>query len=310
MLQQTQVATVEAYFDRFIRRYASVRALARADEAQVLHAWQGMGYYRRARNLHRAARMIVEDFSGRVPDTVADLMKLPGVGRYTAGAIASIAFGKREPILDGNVARVMARLFAIEQPIDEAKIRAVLWTLAQQVVEGRPHPGDMNQAMMELGALVCTPKSPNCLTCPVRRYCAAVEANRADELPHRTQRKAPEAVVHRIIAVQRGDHWLFEQRGDSGLWSGMWQLTTREDGPADSMTQWIARRFGLRIARPQIVGRFEHITTHRRIAFEAYRARVTGGRLRARSGQWRRLDQLDDLPLSNAQRKAIQLLGD
>ncbi|MEZ6191711.1 MAG: A/G-specific adenine glycosylase [Phycisphaerales bacterium] len=166
MLQQTQVATVIPYFNRFIEALPTVDDLAAADEQAVLRLWQGLGYYRRARNLHAAAKAIQQEHGGKVPDTIEALLKLPGVGRYTAGAIASIAYGRPAPILDGNVARVLARLFLIEQPVDAPKTRNTLWQLAEQLVPDK-RAGDFNQAVMELGALVCTKVNPSCEACPL-----------------------------------------------------------------------------------------------------------------------------------------------
>ncbi len=322
MLQQTQVATVEPYFDRFMKRFATVESLAAADEADVLHVWQGLGYYRRARHLHRAAKMIVDEHGGRMPSTADALIHLPGVGRYTAGAIASIAFGERTPILDGNVARVLARLFGIDASIDEPATKAALWSLAERVVAGRLAAGDLNQAMMELGARRCTPRGPKCPRCPVRGFCAAAQAGRAEQLPVRSGRRAPKAVTHRVIAVQRGRRWLFERRGDVGLWAGMWQMPTFEGGAQEpgagrnaaeprrfAAESFVAERFGVDLGEARAVGRFEHVTTHRRIAFVVHRAMVHGGRLRSGAGVWRTLDAADDLPMSNAQRRVVQMVA-
>jgi A/G-specific adenine glycosylase len=311
MLQQTQVATVLPYFDRFICALPTLRKLADADEQAVLRMWQGLGYYRRARNLHAAAKRIVQDHGGQVPDNVVDLLTLPGVGRYTAGAIASIAHNKPEPILDGNVARVFSRLFLIDQPIDVPDTRKTLWRLAQELVPTN-RPGDFNQAVMELGALVCTKSNPSCDACPLARQCAARAAGRVDAVPVPARRKAPKAVHHHIVAVKRGNRFLFVQRPASGLWSNMWQLPTAEELPAgttsDDLTAWIAQRFGLTTATAQPVGSFIHQTTHRTISFHLWHADVITGRLKPRVGQWRSLTQLDDLPLPNPQRKAVAML--
>ena len=293
MLQQTQVATVIEYFNRFVQRWPTVRDLAAADEQQVLAAWQGLGYYRRARNLHRAAKIIVDDHGGQIPDTVESLQKLPGVGRYTAGAIASIAFRRPAPILDGNVKRVLARLLAITQPVDERSVEQRLWALAQDAVRRARHPGDVNQALMELGAMVCTPKSPACLTCSVRKFCMAAERGLVDDLPVIAKRTKQVEVTHHVIAIERNGKYRFEQRPDHGLWAGMWQLTTHEDG--------LPRQTGREI------GRFVHITTHRRITFVVYHRKARSAR---GNGVWRSLDNVDDLPLSNAQQRAIELVKD
>ena len=291
MLQQTQVATVIGYFDRFVSRWPTVRDLAAADEQQVLAAWQGLGYYRRARHLHRAARAIVDAHDGRVPASVEALLKLPGVGRYTAGAIASIAHQRPAPILDGNVKRVLARLFALDRPIGDRAVEPRLWSLAEAAVAGARRPGDVNQAIMELGATVCTPLAPRCLTCGVRRHCLAAARGIADQLPRPAARKPPLDVTHHVLAIERGGRFLFEQRPPDGLWGGMWQLVTREGGePPAAGTE---------------IGRFLHVTTHRRITFVVHHQREAGA---GRKGVWRSLDDVGDLPMSNAQRKAIAIV--
>ncbi|MEX0654684.1 MAG: A/G-specific adenine glycosylase [Phycisphaeraceae bacterium] len=310
MLQQTQVATVVPYFHRFLEAFPTLEALAAAEEQQVLRLWQGLGYYRRARHLHAAAKAIVDRHAGRVPDTLDALLALPGVGRYTAGAVASIAFDRRVPILDGNVARVLARLFAVDEPIDQPTTRTALWELAEQVLP-RQRVGDFNQALMELGALVCTPRQPQCLVCPLRGECAAREAGREAELPRRSPRKAPRAVRHVVAAIERGGRYLFEQRPSEGLWSNMWQLPTHEalDGEvADALPAWVAERYRLVCEAGEPCEPFTHQTTHRTIAFVVCPLRVNGGRLRPGRGVWRKLDALDDLPLANPQRKVITML--
>ena len=309
MLQQTQVATVVDYFNRFVEQLPTVRALAAADEQVVLRLWQGLGYYRRARHLHAAAKMIVDEFDGKVPSTVDELMHLAGVGRYSAGAIASIAYGRASPILDGNVARVLARWLAIEQPIDEPKVRDGLWQMAQRLVP-RTRPGDFNQALMELGALVCTPRGPQCPVCPVADRCQAYQNGNVDRLPQRWPRRAPQQVSHHIVAVHREGKYLLEQRGAGGLWSRMWQIPTAEQISRGRLASWIQDRFGLTVARLRRVKAFDHQTTHRTIEFVLWQSCVQAGRLRRGSGLWRRLDALDDLPLANPQRRALKLLRD
>jgi len=333
MLQQTQVATVIDYFNRFVERWPTVHELAAADERQVLAAWQGLGYYRRARNLHKAARTIVNNHAGHVPDTVEALLQLPGVGRYTAGAIASIAFDRPAPILDGNVKRVFARLFAIDQPIDDRVVEKRLWTLAASVVVRARHPGDVNQAIMELGATVCTPKGPRCLTCGVRKHCLAAERGLAGQLPVVGKRAKQTDVTHHVIAIQRDGKYLFERRPDTGLWAGMWQLRTFDgesnaagergapppqpspggggsktplpSGGVGGRPASAARRFDCLTTQPVELGRFVHVTTHRRITFVVHHARANGRRC---EGTWRSLNDIADLPLSNAQKKAIELV--
>lgn len=305
MLQQTQVATVIPYFHRFIAAFPTVEDLSAAEEQRVLRLWQGLGYYRRARNLHAAARMIVERFDGQLPSAVEELLKLPGVGRYTAGAIASIAFNRRAPIVDGNVARVLSRWFAIEEPVDEPRTRERLWKLAEHLVPPRS-PGDFNQGMMELGAMVCAPKSPACLVCPVSSHCDAHRRGIQDRLPAMLPKRKPKPVTHAVLAIEKRGRYLFEQRPADGLWSNMWQLPTREGESVASLPQWAADTLGLCIGLPERVSGFTHQTTHRTIRFTVHHASVASGR--KRRGAWHRLDAVDDLPLPKPQLEALKIV--
>ena len=316
MLQQTQVATAVDHFERFVARWPTVADLAAAHEQAVLAAWQGLGYYRRARHLHAAARTIVADHGGHVPDRYDALVELAGVGRYTAAAIASIAFGRPVAVVDGNVIRVMARLHRIAEPTDKPAGRAAVEHAASALVGRSRRPGDVNQAMMELGATVCLPTSPRCLRCPLRNRCEAAAAGDARALPIKAGRTVQQPVRHDVVAIEHRGRLLFEQRGDGGLWAGMWQLPTHEGGH-QPLADWLAERLGGCVGRaaqgPQAmheVGRFTHLTTHRRITFYVHRVRLKGRRpaVKGRPTCWRRIDAVGDLPMSNAQRRALAIL--
>jgi len=331
MLQQTQVATVIDFFNRFVSRFPTVVALAEADEQQVLRAWQGLGYYRRARLLHRAARTIVSEHGGRIPDDARTLRSLPGIGRYTAGAIASIAFGRREAAVDGNVSRVLARWTTLDDPIDQSAGRDRLWTLAESLV-APSRPGDFNQALMELGAVVCLAKNPDCAACPARSWCRAAREGDPLQWPVKSARVRPRPVRHTILAIRRGRNFLFQKRPDSGLWAGMWQLPTLETDlepeterdaelDADKLAARASERLGLAVKpespRADEAFEFVHQTTHRTITFAVRRLRAAGSAARSDRGErafetveslWRPLDALDDLPLANPQRRAVRRL--
>lgn len=230
MLQQTRVEAVIPYFERFLSRFPTVVDLAVAPVEDVLAAWSGLGYYRRARSLHAAARVVVERHAGRFPDSRAELLELPGVGPYTAGAVASIAFDRPEPLVDGNVARVLARLFALDMPQESAAFRAATWTIAGELIDaldGRS-PGIWNQALMELGALVCVPREPRCGECPLRAHCRAFSGSRTHELPLPKVRPTPIDVELHIALVRVDARVLVTQRPPQGRMAGLWELPTIE----------------------------------------------------------------------------------
>jgi A/G-specific adenine glycosylase len=243
MLQQTQVATVIPYYHRFLEKFPTLAALAGAELSEVLALWAGLGYYRRAKNLHAAAREVVERFSGVLPQTVEELMTLPGIGRYTAGAVASIAFQKKAPVLDGNVSRVLARILKIQKDIALPAVSKELWSVAGGLLTGKAavRPGDFNQAMMELGATVCLPQNPRCDECPVCQMCEAANAGVQNELPIKTK-KSPTPKIRRIaLVIHRntqksatksrrgaGGEVLLMQRPMGGLWEGMWEFPAME----------------------------------------------------------------------------------
>ncbi|MBI4580131.1 MAG: A/G-specific adenine glycosylase [Planctomycetes bacterium] len=233
MLQQTQVATVVGYFERFLSRFPAVTDLARADVGDVLALWSGLGYYRRARNLHAAARQIVEEHEGVVPRDVKALMRLPGVGRYTAGAIASIAYGTRAAVLDGNVARVLMRLLAIDDDPKSPVLRQRLWQVAESLVPTR-RCGDFNQGLMELGATLCRPNSPACVQCPLRRECGAHALGLTGRIPRPGRRASVRSVEFVVAAIRRGRRLLFARRPLTGLWAGLWELPSEPVRPGES----------------------------------------------------------------------------
>ncbi len=224
MAQQTQIATVARYWTRWMDRFPTPAALAAAPLDDVLAAWAGLGYYARARSLHRAAQEIVAHHGGRVPDDPEALEALPGIGRYTAGAIASIAFGCRVAAVDGNVSRVLARLFGVEDDVRSPRGLATLWQLAGELVPARA-PGDFNQALFDLGATVCTPRSPTCLVCPLARTCVARAQGRQEALPVLVRRTVVKEVAVDAALVTRADGaWLLARRAPSGLYGGLWEL--------------------------------------------------------------------------------------
>lgn len=301
MLQQTQVAVVIPFFHRFINVFPTVSTLADAPLQQVLALWQGMGYYRRARNLHACAQAVMQHHNGAIPDTVNDLLSLPGIGRYTAGAIASIAFGRQDAAVDGNVGRVLARLLALRKPTD-----AELWKVAGQLVPAN-RPGDYNAAMMELGAIVCTPKSPKCQTCPLQQVCLSHERGLENKIPApKAATKQPLVSAITVIATSN-DRWLLEQRPASGRWGGMWQFPTVERDGRIPRSWRIESLLNLPGGESvQRLGKVTHLLTHRRYEFEAYLAAGVP-ELSTPLQRWVDADNLPNFGMPRPQQKMLQM---
>ncbi len=308
MLQQTQVSRVIEKFSEFLGRFPDVRSLASAEERDVLSAWSGLGYYRRARNLHGAARMIVSEFDGRVPSAVDDLLRLPGVGRYTAGAIASIAFGKPEPIVDGNVARVLLRVHGRPAATNDRAVQAWLWERAADLVARAKSPGALNEGLMELGATVClpAPSRPLCENCPLSGKCVSEREGSQMRIPIA---KAPPTRrvlwCGALVVVDPEGRVLIEQRGDRGMWAGLTQVPTLERDDRAPTPSELGAAVGLpatSILGTGLFGEpalaFVHQTTHREVRFEVWRANV-GGRTRPRRGEFVPIESALAMGISN-----------
>lgn len=310
MLQQTQVATVVPYYQRFMRRFPTVRSLARAERDDVLRLWAGLGYYSRARHLHAAAGEIVARHRGRVPSSPAELRELPGVGPYTAGAVASIAFDQRAPVVDGNVARVLARLFAITGDIKAARASARLWSLAESLLP-RAACGDFNQALMELGATVCTRSAPACHNCPVRRHCRALQRGWTDRIPRPARRSRSVLETHVVAAIRGPAGWLFRRRPQRGMWGSLWELPSAvSDGrsPVAQLRELVAEQVGgVAQLAPEPFHRGRHVLTHRTIGFVGHVAHVARSPRRAGT-VWRELDDINGLGLSRAMQGIVDAL--
>ena len=310
MLQQTQVATVIPYYHRFLARFPTVTDLAAADEQEVLRLWQGLGYYSRARNLHAAARSVERDLAGELPRTVDGLLALPGVGRYTAGAVASIAFGTRAPIVDGNVARVLCRLDKLADDPRGREAQQQLWRRAEEVLPGR-RVGDFNSALMELGATVCMPRSPQCLLCPVREHCEAFAAGVQERIPAPRKAKATPLLRRATFCVRRVDDgaWLIEQRPAAGRWAGMWQFVTVGAGGDVAA---LRARLPLHVSEPRMLGTLTHGLTHRRYEFDVYTCEAAGAEIAGGAGTqpraWCTLQDLGKYPLPRPHLRIAEML--
>jgi A/G-specific adenine glycosylase len=314
MLQQTQVSTVVPYFERFVGQFARLQNLAEASEQEVLRLWQGLGYYSRARNLLAAARQIVGEHGGIVPSDVPTLLGLPGIGRYTAGAIASLAYDTRAPIVDGNVARVLARLGGIQKPVQRRAVQQFLWRRAEELLP-RKRCGDFNSALMELGAMICTPRAPRCGQCPLQRLCTAHAQGLEHQIPPpRIRQRSPLALRRTFCLAHRAGpsrRWLIEQRPHKGRWAGMWQFVTVEADESPVTPATIRAVANLKSSRPRVIGRIEHTLTHRRYHFDVYLCDVSGPVKSSKNGdarRWVRLDQLKRYPLPRPHLRIAGLL--
>jgi A/G-specific adenine glycosylase len=307
MLQQTVVATVIPYFERFLARFPEIRDLAAASEDEVMALWSGLGYYRRARHLHQAARIVVAQMQGRLPTREEDLRHLPGIGEYTAAAVSAIAFGQVALPVDGNVSRVLARLQGDRAPIDQGSTRARLREAGQALVPV-DRPGDFAQAMMELGALCCTPRTPSCALCPVARFCQARDQAAHESIPVRSPKKARRRLALVAVAVQKRDRLLLQRRPQSGLLARTWALPLRElDGatPAQAVRDLLAE-LGLRLeGKPSVLGEIRHVFTHRDATVQVLRAQASG-RVACADACWIRPQDMEALPLSSFGRKMIE----
>jgi len=312
MLQQTQVKTVLPYYTGFLERFPDVATLAAAAEDDVLAQWTGLGYYRRARSLHRGAQEVMRLHGGRVPSDAATLRTLPGVGRYTAGAIASIAFDRAEPILDGNVRRVLSRWFGIDGArLGKGEEQRRLWELAGQLVQGAT-PGDFNQALMELGATVCTPLKPNCPVCPVRNACFARAHNAVERLPAATPRKKSVTVRVGVAVIRRAGKVLLERPDDANPFRGKWDLPAIElDGSGfagEALTRRFDQRHRVTVSMGACLAQTTHGILHRRLKLEAHGGTLSRGRVGdSRDLSWVALDSLGDHPISGATSKVLRL---
>lgn len=284
MLQQTRVEGVIPYYERWLATFPDMETLAAADLHEVLKLWEGLGYYARARNLHSAARVVREQHGGDLPRHYADLRALPGIGSYTAGAIASIAYNKQTPAVDGNVRRVLARLFDVAKPM-EATTRARAATLLDPL-----RPGDFNQALMDLGALICTPRSPRCSACPLACHCLALARATVDQRPARTaKRTIPHENVRTLVAV-RHNRVLIERRESKGLLGGLWQFPEISKLPKDA----------------RLLGTITHTFSHKRVTYNAYLG--SAGARTSADGNWVSMSDLHTFAMPAAQRRIEALL--
>jgi A/G-specific adenine glycosylase len=315
MLQQTQVNTVIPYYERFLARFPTVQDLAAAPLDDVLKLWEGLGYYSRARNLHRAGQKIAADFGGMFPASLEDLLTLPGIGRYTAGAIGSLAFGLDVPVLDGNVVRILTRLFNIAEDVGQSATQNALWQLVENILPaGRA--GSWNEGLMELGRRICTPKTPDCPACPVARHCAAREFGVQRERPVKTRKpKTPHFDVTAAVTYRADGHILIAQRPTDGMLGGLWEFPGGKREPGETLSECLRREIreelGIKITVGAQIGTVRHAYSHFKITLYAFQCNLISGDPQAigcADWAWVTLDDLDHYAFPVTDQKLFTML--
>jgi A/G-specific adenine glycosylase len=313
MLQQTRVDTVVSYFEKWMKLFPDVQSLASASERDVLNAWEGLGYYSRARNLHKAAKIVSEKFNGELPRNLDDLRSLPGIGRYTVGAIASMSFGMDEPTLDGNLRRVFSRLYDVTEFADSPVGEKILWELAaQNLPKGKA--GDYNQALMDLGATICIPKNPRCLICPLMDICKARENGTQDARPVlKPKKKIPHYIHAAAVIVGQVDNLpsvLLALRPSKGLLGGMWEFPNGRVNadPIRELPKTINAAYKLRVKRKAALGVIQHAYTHFKVTVHAFRCEAVS--IPAdKTLKWARIGDLDDYPMGKVDREIARIVA-
>ena len=308
VLQQTRVPTAIPYYKRFLENFPTVRHLAKADLSSVLKIWEGLGYYTRARNLHRAAQFILNRFGGRVPDNPEDLLSLPGIGRYTAGAILSIAHNKDAPILDGNVKRVLSRIFAVSGDPRQTETESLLWSLSESLVP-TGHASAFNQGLMDLGSTICTPRDPRCPECPLGSLCKGKASGNPEQYPSKMTRKAIPHIVAVAALIRKGGRVLLRQRPPRGLLGGLWEFPNwKTEGQNDlkrALKSCLKKERDLVAEVGKIAGTFHQTFSHFKLTLHVYPCHVVSG---STKGKWVLIKDLPLFPMSRIHRRIAQSL--
>lgn len=309
MLQQTQVETVIPYYHRFLKKFPTVRALADANVEEVLKLWEGLGYYRRARSLHSAAKKITDEFHGRFPRSFDEVLSLPGIGRYTAGAILSIACDQKLPILEGNTIRLFARLDGVQSNVKQTSTIKKLWNFSESIIPDN-NCGDFNQALMELGNQICKPASPECPQCPIKSYCAAFEMEKVDSIPHASSPPKVETIYEAMFIIERNGKLLVRKCKHGERWQGLYDFPrllnqTSKPDPLQ-LAKYLKSNTGLTAAPRRSNQKQTHHVTKYKINLDTFLIRNPDGQLKKKSGfNWKSIDDLLDLPLNTTARKSF-----
>lgn len=312
MLQQTQVATVISYYQKFLRSFPTLCHLAIADLSKLLKVWEGLGYYSRARNLHKASRIVLNHFHGKIPDTLQGLLSLPGIGRSTAGAILSIAYNKETPILDGNVKRALSRLFAVSSHPVRGKTESFLWHLSESLIP-KGSANSFNQALMDFGSMICTPKDPQCPHCPLRNLCQGYLSGKPESYPPRTIKKPIPQVIAVSAIIRRGGKVLLNQRPPRGLLGGLWEFPNwrieekRGVRLRLRLRNHVKKEMGMTIEVKEPIGPFQQTYSHFKLTLHVFHCDVTNGK---EKGKWVPIKNLDQLPMSRIHRRIADALSD
>ncbi|MCS6936156.1 MAG: A/G-specific adenine glycosylase [Candidatus Bipolaricaulota bacterium] len=313
MLQQTQVQTVLPYYERFLERFPTLHALAHAPLDDVLKAWEGLGYYARARHLHQAAQLLLREHQGQIPPDKETLLRLPGVGRYTAGAILSIAFGQDEPALDANARRVLSRLFAVRQDPRKPSTEKLLEDLCRGLIP-RGRAGEFNQALMDLGSTICLPQRPKCLLCPLSAFCEARRRGVQDELPLAAPKRPKPHYEVAVGVIWKGDRVFIARRPDRGLLGGLWEFPggkRQQDEPLEqTLVREIAEETGMRVGRPRPLTVVEHAYSHFSVTLHVFECEHVAHQPKLkRPWRWVKLDELRQFAFPAANQRILEVLN-
>jgi A/G-specific adenine glycosylase len=308
MLQQTQVPTVIPYYQRFLKTFPTVRHLAETDLSKILKIWEGLGYYTRARNLHKASQVISNHFEGRIPDNLKDLLRLPGIGRYTAGAILSIAYNKEAPIVDGNVKRVLSRIFGVSTDPKQKKTEALLWNISESLIP-KGHASAFNQGLMDLGSMICIPREPQCPECPLRNLCKARASGNPEKYPSKVIRKAVPRIEAVAAIIRKGGKVLLKQRPPKGLLGGLWEFPNwNVDGGNDlerELKNCLKKEMDLVAKVGNPAGMYQQTFSHFKLTLYVYPCHVVKG---AAEGKWVFIKNLHLFPMSRIHRRIAKTL--